>query len=76
MIKEKQQVITKDGVVIKWVAGQNSELDTKYIKNGKDVGNITASKNGKDIIYFIHFAFAFHAFKPNMPIYTIDNMIK
>ncbi len=76
LLRKKQRIITKDGVVIKWLAGQNSALDTKYIKDGKDVGNITDSKNGKDVIYFIDFAFAFHAFKPNMPIYTINNMIK
>ncbi len=73
LLKEKQQITTNDGVILTWVAGQNSALDTKNINEGKDVGNITARKNGKDIIYFVDFAFAFHAFKPKMPIYTIYN---
>ena len=72
LLQQKGQITTKDGTVISWSPGQNSALDTRDISKGKDVGNITAIKEGKDIIYFVDFAFAFHAFKPNTPIHMVQ----
>ncbi|MGY9107196.1 MAG: DUF3179 domain-containing (seleno)protein, partial [Alphaproteobacteria bacterium] len=57
------------GTVIRWARGQNSALDARQIVNGRDVGNVTAQRYGKDIPYFVDFAFAFHAFHPKSPIH-------
>ena len=65
LLQEKGKITTKDGTILKWEAGQNSALDTTLISAGKDVGNVTAVKDGEDQIYFVDFAFAFHAFHPN-----------
>ena len=71
-LRQKKQIILEDGTRIEWSKGQNSALDTRAIRNGKDVGNIVVTRavNGeqKDIPYFVDFAFAFHAFAPNAPI--------
>lgn len=53
-----------------WTAGQNSALDTRDIRQGKDVGNVVVQRRGDDGIYrdTVHdvtFAFTFHAFKPD-----------
>lgn len=62
-------VQAEDGTVFAWSAGQNSALNSRVIAEGKDVGNVTATVNGKDVPYFIEFAFVFHAFSPDAPIY-------
>ncbi len=54
--------IIDDDVIIRWTAGQNSALDTKKIKKGRDVGNITAQKNAQDIPYIVTFAFVYDKF--------------
>lgn len=72
LLQREGSVTAKDGTIITWSAGQNSALDTRNIAKGKDVGNITAIKDGEDAIYFVDFAFAFHAFRPNAPIHIAD----
>ena len=72
LLRQKGQVTAPDGTVIAWTPGQNSALDTPRIAEGKDVGNVTARKDGKDVPYFVDFAFAFHAFKPDAPIHTAE----
>ena len=52
---------------------QASALDTREIKNGREVGSVTAqhlTANGalEDVVYHVTFAFVFHAFKPDQPI--------
>jgi len=55
--------------VFTWESGQNSALNSKVIADGKDVGNVVVTAKGKDVAYFIEFAFVFHAFSPSAPIY-------
>lgn len=62
--------IEHEGIVITWSAGQSSAVDTPNMFDGKDVGNITVIKDGKDIAHDIPFAFVFKAFKPNGKIYV------
>ncbi|MDJ0686684.1 MAG: DUF3179 domain-containing protein [Alphaproteobacteria bacterium] len=69
LLRQKGEIVTKDGVVLRWTPGQNSALDTRTISDGKDVGNVTAQKDGEDAPYFVDFAFAFHAFRPDAPIH-------
>ena len=69
LVRQRGTVTTEDGVVLAWTPGQASALDQSYIAKGKDVGNVTAQKDGIDVPYFIDFAFAFHAFRPDAPIH-------
>jgi hypothetical protein len=70
LLRKKGELKLPDGTVLKWKPGQNSALDTEVIHEGKDVGNVTAQKNGKDVAYFVDFAFAFHAFYPKAQLHT------
>lgn len=69
-LRKRGNVKLSDGTVLKWEPGQSSALDTEFIHDGKDVGNVTAQRNGEDIAYFVDFAFAFHAFYPNATLHT------
>ncbi|MFT6580459.1 MAG: hypothetical protein ACJAU6_000888 [Alphaproteobacteria bacterium] len=69
-LRQKREVRLSDGTVINWTKGQNSALDTEFIHDGKDVGNVTVQKNGEDIAYFVDFAFAFHAYYPKATLHT------
>lgn len=62
---EGKKSIEHNGLVISWQEGQHSALDSHAISKGRDIGNVTVQKNGKDVAYHIPFAFAFKAFNPN-----------
>ena len=62
-----------DGMVIAWSKGQNSALDRSTIRYGRDVGNITVTKNGEDVVHHLPFAFAFKAFNPEGVIHRVKN---
>ncbi len=68
----KQGKLTVGDVVLSWEAGQNSALDAREIKRGRDVGNVMAQRKTADgmvdVKYDVTFAFVFHAFYPNEPI--------
>ena len=51
-----------DGLTFTWTAGQNSALDDSKMRNGRDVGNITVQRDGKDVVYDVTFAFVYNAF--------------
>lgn len=59
-------------LLITWQAGQNSALDNRRINQGRDIGTALVQRkteNGlEDIIHEVPFAFAFHAFNPDVPI--------
>ena len=57
--------ITAGEITLSWSAGQNSALDTGYIPDGADVGNVLVTRAGADIPYSVDFAFAFRAFYPD-----------
>lgn len=57
--------VREAGLVISWVAGQASALDTGRIGDGKDVGTVRVQDgSGRDVAHDVMFAFAFHAFFP------------
>ena len=57
--------VREAGLVIGWVYGQASALDTRNIGDGKDVGTVRVrDANGRDVAHDVMFAFAFHAFFP------------
>lgn len=68
-LKSVGKIVTVDGAIIQWNAGQNSALDEGWIAKGKDVGNVVVTKDGQDQVYFVEFAFAFYAFRPEAPIH-------
>jgi hypothetical protein len=67
MLREKKQ-ISKGDLVISYEPGQNSALDRRDIKTGRDVGNIIVQRKTatglKDEVHDVTFAFVFHAFRP------------
>jgi len=70
----KKGTITKDDLVLSWEAGQNSALDTRVIRRGRDVGNVVVQRRvgtkTEDVVYDVTFAFAFRAFYPEGTIHT------
>lgn len=55
----------RDGdLTLRWQAGQNSALQSSEITEGRDVGNVTVTRNGADEVYDVTFAFVFNAFYP------------
>lgn len=69
LLREQGSIVTDDGVRLSWTPGQNSALDTSRIAQGRDVGNVTAVRDGRDVVYFVDFAFVFHAFAPDAPLH-------
>ena len=59
-----------DGTTLAWTAGQASALDTQRIAEGRDVGTVTAQRDGVDVPYDVTFAFVAHAFHPDVAIRT------
>jgi hypothetical protein len=60
-------------LLIRWEPGQASALDKASIRAGRDVGNVIVQRRQGDqfvdVPYDVTFAFVFHAFRPNSPIY-------
>jgi len=69
LLRKKKEITLSDGTRLRWERGQNSALDSREIAKGRDVGNVIVQRNGKDIPYFVDFAFAFHAFYPKASIH-------
>ncbi len=66
--------VRSGGLLIQWQPGQASALDKSSIRAGRDVGNVIVQRRqGSELVDVAHdvtFAFVFHAFRPNSPIYT------
>ncbi|MFQ6548858.1 DUF3179 domain-containing protein [Aestuariibius sp. 2305UL40-4] len=59
-------VVSEEGLVLTWEAGQTSALDTQQISKGRDVGSVRVrDQAGQDVAHDVMFAFAFHAFWPD-----------
>jgi hypothetical protein len=67
MVREKGGVNIGD-ISVSWRDGVNSALDTRQISQGRDVGAVRVTKDGVDLVHDITFAFAFHAFHPEIEI--------
>lgn len=69
----RQKEIRHGDLVLRWVKGQSSVLDRELVVLGRDIGNISVQRtqNGTliDVPHHEAFAFAFHAFHPDSPIY-------
>ena len=66
LIKRKKRIEAGD-LVITWVPGQNSVLDTSDIAAGRDIGNVVVQRRTPaglvDEAHDLTFAFVFHAFR-------------
>jgi hypothetical protein len=66
--------IRSNDLVLTWEPGQASALDTRSIATGRDVGGVIVQRatNGIliDVPFDVPFAFAFHAFRKDSPIYS------
>jgi len=73
MVMDKVQLMAGD-LKISWQPGQNSALDSRRIRDGRDVGNVVVQKKTasgwKDVVFDVTFAFVFNAFNPGAPIFT------
>jgi hypothetical protein len=54
----------KDGYRIAFEDGVASALDTSRIADGRDVGTVRVTKEGRDVAHDVTFAFVAHAFHP------------
>ncbi|MCP4316824.1 MAG: DUF3179 domain-containing protein [Hyphomicrobiales bacterium] len=69
MLKVREEgPIERQGLKIAWEKGQASALDSSRISAGRDVGNITVQRGGKDVPYDVTFAFVANAFLPDTKI--------
>ena len=70
----KKGTIVRGDLVLSWEAGQNSALDTRVIRRGRDVGNVVVQRRvgakTEDVVHDVTFAFVFHAFHPEGAIHT------
>ena len=62
-----------DILVLTWRMDQRPAPDTRFIANGRDVGNVTVQRKTdsglRDEIHHVTFAFVFHAFHPEGPLF-------
>ncbi len=68
----KEERMEIGNLVFTWSKGQNSALDTRAIREGRDVGNIVVQEKTdtglKDAVYDVTFAFVVNAFRPGIEI--------
>jgi len=58
--------LAEAGLVLSWVEGQASAMDTREIAQGREVGSVRVRDGaGRDVVHDLPFAFAFHAFHPD-----------
>jgi Protein of unknown function (DUF3179) len=69
----RRGTIESADLLLQWQPGQASALDKASIPAGRDVGNVIVQRREGDrlvdVPYDVTFAFVFHAFRPNGPIY-------
>ncbi len=70
----KKGEIRRDDLVLRWQPGQASPLDTSDVATGRDIGSVSVSRSAgnstEPVPFDTPFAFAFHAFRPDSPIYV------
>ncbi|MBI3453862.1 MAG: DUF3179 domain-containing protein [Rhodospirillales bacterium] len=74
LVRERGRIVHND-LVLTWEAGQASALDTPFVADGNDVGNVVVQRRAADgsfadAVHDISFAFAFRAFHPDGTLYA------
>jgi hypothetical protein len=67
---QSKGTIEYDGLMLRWTPGQRSALDQPRIDRGRDVGNVTVMRTGRDVPYVVTFAFAFFGFHRDGVLHT------
>ena len=57
-----------DGIVIEWIPGVRSVLDTGDIESGREIGSVAVTRDGEDLAHELTFAFVVRAFLPETAI--------
>ncbi|EKV30025.1 hypothetical protein C882_0106 [Caenispirillum salinarum AK4] len=76
LVRERGRVETDGGHLITWRAGQASALDAARVAEGRDVGTVLVSRDGRDVPYDVTFAFVFFAFRPDGVLHTLDGVVR
>ena len=73
LLREARRIEAGD-LVLTWEPGQASALDSVYIAEGRDIGNVVVQRRTDDglvdAVHDVSFAFAFRAFRPDGTIHT------
>lgn len=64
LLRRKKR-ITHNGLEISWEHGRVSALDDREVAEGREVGNVTVTRDREEVVYHLPFAFAFKAFHPD-----------
>ncbi|MBO6716909.1 MAG: DUF3179 domain-containing protein [Rhizobiaceae bacterium] len=68
--KVRRDGFSAGGIEIAYQSGVASALDARRIAEGRDVGTVQVTRDGRDVVHDITFAFVAHAFHPDVPIIT------
>ena len=76
LLREEGRIETAD-LVLTWEPGQASALDSAFVSQGRDVGNVTVQRKTQygleDAVHDLSFAFAFRAFHPEGTLHASPN---
>jgi hypothetical protein len=62
----REKPFEKDGLRIEWIDGVASALDDASIADSRTVGTVRVTRDGKDVVHDVTFAFVAHAFHPGV----------
>ena len=68
--------LRQDGLELRWTGGQRSALDSAQIAEGREVGTVTVTRDGRDVPHVMTFAFAFFAFNPQGVLHTEEGPLR
>jgi len=66
--KVRKDGFQRDGYRIEYVSGVASALDSQSISEGREIGSVRVTRDGKDVVHDLTFAFVAHAFHPETKI--------
>jgi hypothetical protein len=79
LLRAEGRIETADLVLV-WESGQASALDSAFVSQGRDVGNVTVQRKTQygleDAVYDLSFGFAFRAFYPDGILHASPNQRK
>ncbi|WP_299861460.1 DUF3179 domain-containing protein [uncultured Hoeflea sp.] len=67
-VRRDNKIRLDDGTLIAWVPGVRSALDDSAIPRGREIGSVTVTRDGEDLVHELTFAFVVTAFLPDTPI--------
>lgn len=68
--------LRQNGLELRWTGGQRSALDGAQIADGREVGTVTVTRDGRDVPHVMTFAFAFFAFNPQGVLHTAEGPLR